>query len=80
MQIDVSKTPIENLILQIKETNPASTVTAAQFTAGLPVAIDVGLGRGNTDLILTSVPGAGKSGTKTLSYTCLLYTSPSPRD
>jgi hypothetical protein len=71
MKIDVTKSAIENLIAQIKSDNPSSTISAAQFTAGVPADVDIGLGRGNTDLIITGVPGAGKSGTKTLSYTRL---------
>lgn len=71
MKIDVSKSPLENVVGLVVEVNPGKTLTAAQVTAGAPSVIDTGLGRGNTDLLLTAVVGQGKAGSFTFSYTRL---------
>lgn len=68
MKIDITKTPLENLILQIKEDNPAVRMTAADVTHNGP-AIWWGLPPQNTQTVLTAVPGTGYVGTRIVSWT-----------
>jgi hypothetical protein len=66
MKINLAKTPLENLVLQIVEDNSGLVLTAAQVTAGAPSTF--GGDPQNTQVTLTAVDGQGYSGTKLVKY------------
>lgn len=71
MLINTSKTAIENLIDLIVNDNPslASANLGAKVTIGAPSEFIQGAL--NTQVLLTAIPNAGFSGTKTVKYTRL---------
>jgi hypothetical protein len=66
MKINLAKTPLENLVLQVVEDNSGLVLTAAQVTAGLPTTF--GGDPQNTQVTLTAVEGQGYTGTKLVKY------------
>ena len=66
MKINLTKTPLENLVLQIVEDNAGLVLTAAQVTAGAPSVF--GGDPQNTQVTLTAVEGQGFTGTKLVKY------------
>lgn len=73
MKINLTKTPLENLVLQIVEDNAGLVLTAAQVTAGVPA--DFGGSPQNTQVTLTAVEGQGYTGTKLIKYSRLSMNS-----
>lgn len=71
MQIDVSKTGLENLVAQVVADNAGLSLTAAQVTAGAPSTFSGGSGDQNTQVTLTAVEGQGYQGSKLVKYTRL---------
>jgi hypothetical protein len=65
MKIDISKTPLENIVLQVIEDNPGLSLSATQVTAG---DMAVSNGAQNTQVTLTAIPGQGFSGTDVVFY------------
>jgi hypothetical protein len=66
MKINVAKTPLENLVLQIIEDNSGLALTASQVTAGAPSVY--GGSPQNTQVTLTAVEGQGFTGSKLVKY------------
>lgn len=71
MQIDVSKSGLENLVAQVVVDNSSMSLTAAQVTAGIPSTFSGGSGSQNTQVTLTAVDGQGYQGSKLVKYTRL---------
>lgn len=71
MQIDVSKSGLENLVAQVVADNSGLSLTAAQVTAGVPATFSGGAGDQNTQVTLTAVEGQGYQGSKLVKYTRL---------
>lgn len=69
MLIDVSKTPLENLIAQVIADNAGLQLTTADVTAGAP-SVFAGDPQ-NTQVTLTAVVGQGWTGSKVFKYTRL---------
>lgn len=69
MLIDVSKSPLENLVAQVVADNSGLSLTAAQVTAGNP-SVFAGDPQ-NTQVTLTAVNGQGWTGSKLFKYTRL---------
>jgi hypothetical protein len=65
MKIDITKTPLENIVLQVIEDNPGLTLSATQVTAS---DMAVSNGAQNTQVTLTAIPGQGFSGTDVVFY------------
>jgi hypothetical protein len=66
MQIDISKSPLENLVLQVVEDNAGLVLAATQVTAGAPSAF-AGDPQ-NTQVTLTAIDGQGFTGSKLVKY------------
>lgn len=71
MQIDISKSGLENLVAQVVADNSGLSLTAAQVTAGAPSTFSGGAGDQNTQVTLTAVEGQGYQGSKLVKYTRL---------
>lgn len=69
MKINVTKTGLENLVLQVVADNDGLALASTQVTAAAPAVIDEGAL--NTSVLLTAVEGQGFAGTKTVKYTRL---------
>jgi hypothetical protein len=65
MKIDITKTALENIVLQVIEDNPGLTLSASQVTAS-DLAVFGGVQ--NTQVTLTAIPGQGFSGTDVVYY------------
>lgn len=70
MNIDISKSPQQNLLDLVNSTNSATSLALQlnQFTIGTPSVIEPDAQERNTQIVLTAVPNAGYSGTKTIKY------------
>jgi hypothetical protein len=66
MKINLTKTPLENLVLQVVEDNVGLVLAATQVTAGLP-SVFAGDPQ-NTQVTLTAVEGQGFTGSKLVKY------------
>jgi hypothetical protein len=66
MQIDITKSALENLVLQVVDDNTGLALTANQVTAGA-VAVFAGSPQ-NSQVTLTAVEGQGFSGSKLVKY------------
>jgi len=66
MKIDITKTALENIVLQVVEDNPGLILTADQVTLG---AVSNFFGDPqNTQVTLTAIEGQGFSGSKVVKY------------
>jgi hypothetical protein len=65
MHIDITKTPLENIVLQVIEDNPGLTLSADQVTAS---GLAVSGGVRNTQITLTAIEGHGFSGDDVIFY------------
>lgn len=65
MKIDITKTALENIVLQVIEDNPGLVLSASQVTAS---GLAVFAGVQNTQVTLTAIPGQGFSGTDVVYY------------
>jgi len=68
MKINVSLTPVANLLAQINADNVGLNLTEAQVSIGVPSARTPDANLNNTTVVLTAVADQGYSGTKTLTY------------
>ena len=66
MQIDISKSPLENLVLQVVEDNAGLVLAATQVTASAPAVF--GGDPQNTEVTLTAIEGQGFTGSKLVKY------------
>lgn len=66
MKIDVTKSGLENIVLQVVADNPGLSLAANQVTVGF--ASVTGGGPRNSQITLTAVEGAGFTGAKTVTY------------
>lgn len=69
MKIDITKSGLENIVLQVVEDNPGLSLTADQVTAGFVSVFDGN--PQNSQITLTAVEGAGFTGSKVVKYTRL---------
>jgi hypothetical protein len=69
MKIDITKSGLENIVLQVVEDNPGLSLTADQVTIGFASVIDGN--PQNSEVTLTAVEGAGFRGSKVVKYTRL---------
>ena len=69
MLIDLLKTPMENFIDLVIDSNPGKTLTESQFTTVGPVAVAEPVGTENTSIELKAVLGEGYSNAVTFTYT-----------
>lgn len=69
MLIDILKTPVQNLIDLIIDSNPGKTLTNDQFTTAAPQVVAEPVGSENTTVELTAVLGQGYSSSLVVSYT-----------
>lgn len=67
MQINLAKTPQENILDLVRDANAGLQLTAAQVTIGAGAALD-GDATYDSQVTLTAVPNAGFSGTKRIRY------------
>lgn len=65
MKIDITKTALENIVLQVIEDNPGLVLSATQVSAS---DLAVHGGPQNTQVTLTAIPGQGFSGTDVVYY------------
>lgn len=69
MLIDILKSPVENLIDLIIDSNPGKELTVNQFTTAAPEVVEEPVGTENTTVELTAILGQGYSSSVTVSYT-----------
>ena len=68
MKVDITLSPLANVLAAINAANPNLKATASQVTLGTPYA-DAGNGGRNTAVVMTAILDAGFSGSNTYHYT-----------
>lgn len=71
MQINASKTAIQNILDLVNGKNVGLNLTEAQVTVGVPSVFSEAENPRNSQVTLTAVVGSGYTGTKTIKYTRL---------